>query len=78
MDLTSDQVLAIDHGDAVPVVIDGRSCVVLRQEVYDRVKRVIAWDDSDLGPEDTYAAVVAAWDQEEDPGLDAYQDYKRR
>jgi hypothetical protein len=78
MDLTSEQVRAIDHGDAVPVTVDGRSCVVLRQDVYDRVKRVTDFDDSDMSPEETYLAVLAAWDQDEDPGLDAYQDYKRR
>ncbi len=78
MDLTSEQVQAIDHGHAVPVIVEGRSCVVVRQEVYDRVKRVVDLDDSDLRPEETYAAVLAAWDQEEDPGLDAYQDYKQR
>ncbi len=78
MVLTSEQVRAIDHGEAVPVSIDGRSCVVLRQDVYDRVKRVTDFNDSDMSPEETYPAILAAWDQDEDPGLDAYQDYKRR
>jgi hypothetical protein len=78
MDLTSQQVEAIDHGAAVPIVVEGRSCVVLRQDVYDRVKRVTDFDDSDISPEETYAAVLAAWDQEDDPGLDAYQDFKQR
>jgi len=78
MDLTSEQVRAIDHGDAVPVIVEGRSCVVLRQDVYDRVKRVTDFDDSDMSPDETYLAVLAAWDQDEDPGLDAYQDYKQR
>ncbi len=78
MVLTSEQVQAIDHGDAVPISVDGRPCVVLRQEVYDRVKRVTDFDDSDISPEETYSAVLAAWDQDEDPGLDAYQDYKRQ
>jgi hypothetical protein len=78
MDLTSEQVRAIDHGDAVPITIDGRSCVVLREDIYDRVKRVTDFDDSDMSPEETYLAVLAAWDQDEDLGLDAYQDYKRR
>ena len=78
MELTNEQVLAIDHGNAVPVIVDGRSCVVLRQDVYDRVKRVTDFDDSEMGPEETYLAVLAAWDQDEDPGLDAYQDYKQQ
>ena len=31
-----------------------------------------------MSAKETYAAVLAAWDQDEDPGLDAYQDYKRQ
>jgi len=77
MDLTNEQVRSIDHGDAVLIVVDGRSCVLLRQDVYDRVKRVFDFEDSEMRPEETYLAVVAAWDQDDDPGLDAYQDYKR-
>lgn len=75
MELSSEQVQAIDHGVAVPITVDGRSCVVLRQDVYyDRVKRVTDFDDSEMSPEETYLAVIAAWDQDEDPGLDANQD----
>jgi hypothetical protein len=58
--------------------VDGRSLVVLRQDVYDRVKRITDFDDSDMSPEEAYQAVLASWDQDEDPGLDAYQDYKLR
>ena len=36
------------------------------------------FDDSDMSPEETYLAVLAAWDQDADPGLDAYQDYKQQ
>jgi len=75
MNLTNDQIQALDHGQAVPVTVDGRQCVVLRQDVYDRVKRIMEYDDSEMNPEEAYAAILAAWDQEEDPGLDAYQDY---
>jgi hypothetical protein len=78
MELTDGEIRAIDEGNAVPVVVDGRPCVVLRSDIYDRVKRIIEYDDSELTPDETYAAVLAAWDQEEDPGLDVYQDYKRR
>ncbi len=77
MNLTNDQIQALDQGNAVPVAVEGRACVVLRQDVYNRVKQVIDYDDSEANPEETYSAVLAAWDQEEDPGLDAYQDYKR-
>jgi hypothetical protein len=78
MDLTSEQVRAFEHGDAIPITVNGRSCVVLRQDVYDRAKRITDFDDSDMSSEQAYLAVLAAWDEDEDPGLDAYQDYKRR
>lgn len=75
MDLTNDEMQALDQGRAVPIVLGGRECVVLSRDVYDRVKRVVEY--SEMAPEDAYPAVLAAWDQEQDPGLNAYQDYKR-
>jgi len=78
MDLTNDQIQALDHGDPVPVGVDGRQCVVLRRDVYDRVEQVIGYDDRELSPDEAYPAILAAWDQEKDPGLDAYQDYRGR
>ena len=76
MDLSNDQVQALDHGDVVPVTVAGRQCVILRREIYDRVKSVI--DDPEMPAEEAYPAILSAWDQEKDPGLDAYQDYKGR
>ena len=75
MDLSNDEIQALDQGDAVSIVVDGRECVVLRRDIYDRVKRVVEYDE--MNPEESYPAILAAWDQEKDPGLDAYQDYKR-
>jgi hypothetical protein len=78
MKLTDEQIRALDHGDPICVTMDGRDCVVLRRDIYDRIRRVVEYDDSDMEPEEAYRAVLAAWDEEEDPGLEAYQDYKRR
>ncbi len=75
MELTNEQIQALDQGNAICIVVDGRECVVLRRDIYDRVKRVIECDE--MLPEEAYPAVLAAWDQEEDPGLNVYQDYKR-
>ena len=74
MDLTNDQIQSLDQGNAVSIVVDGRECVVLRRDIYDRVKRVVEYDEMNL--EESYPAILAAWDEEEDPSLDAYQDYK--
>jgi hypothetical protein len=74
MNISAEQKQAVESGQAVPLVVDGTACVLIRQDVFDRVKRIV-YDDFD--PEETYEAVLKAWDEEEDPGLDAYQDYKR-
>jgi hypothetical protein len=70
MNLTTEQKKAIDHGEAVPFTVEGRECVLMSREVYDRVKQVL-----DLDPRETYPAAIKAWDAYGSP-LDAtlYQD----
>ena len=58
MNLTSEQLQALDHGEAVPVVVEGRRCVMVIEEVYGRIKRVV----EDADPRETYPAVLKAWD----------------
>jgi hypothetical protein len=60
----------------VPVDVDGRDCVVLRREIYDRVKRVLDYDSGDYSPRETYAAVLKAWDQD-DENPEQYLEYLR-
>jgi hypothetical protein len=60
MNLSHEQMQALDSGQAVPVTIDGKRCVVVREEVYDRVKRVI--DYGEMDPEEAYPAILEAWD----------------
>lgn len=62
MVLTNEQRLALDQDGLVPVSIDGVSCVVLRAEVFQRIKQAMLYDDRDLSPEETYPAVLQAWD----------------
>jgi hypothetical protein len=47
MTLSMDQVRAIQDGEAVPVVPPevGEECILLRKDVYDRVRSVIEQDD---------------------------------
>jgi hypothetical protein len=59
MTLTQQQKVAVEQGQAVPVVIDGAQCVIVLEEVYERVKRLI--DDESVA-EEAYPAVLAAWD----------------
>lgn len=41
MQLTKDQKQSLDEGRAVPLNVDGSECVLLRKDVYERVRRVL-------------------------------------
>jgi hypothetical protein len=71
--LTREQKRALEQGDAVPVCIDDTECVVVRRDIYERVKRIIH-DHSPVDPEETYPLIEATLD---DVGLERYQQYKR-
>lgn len=71
MNLTSDQVQALDRGDAVPIVVAGRECVVVRKEIYDRVMLALdEWSDEDM------RAIMARTMQDDwsDPRMDVYDE----
>ncbi len=64
MQLTVD-IDAAKSGEPIRVMAEGVEMVILRADVYDRVKRVLEADEID--PRDTYAAVLRAWDQDDNP-----------
>ena len=76
MILTTAQIEAIKHGQPVTVEATeiGTACVVLRADVYARVKRLI-YDDSDSDPAEAYPLVndVMRDDDAHDPWLESYQ-----
>jgi hypothetical protein len=78
MNLTHEQMQTLAGGSPVPVTVERTRCILIREDVYAGVRQVVESNGSDESLAETYPAVVAAWDQEPDPGLDAYQDYKRR
>ncbi len=55
----TDQQQAIEHGDAVPVVVNQTECIVIRKDVYEKSR-------GDFDPRLTYAAVLKAWDADDD------------
>ena len=55
MNLSQEQQQSILHGNVVPVLIQNTDCLIIRRDIYDRFM-------SQLAPEDTYAAVLEAWD----------------
>lgn len=73
MTLTLEQRNAVQMGQPVTIEIDGRPCVIILKDVFEKTRKVI--DFSEMPPEEAYDAIEAAWG--EDPGLEAYQDFKR-
>jgi len=64
MDLSVDT-QAAKSGEPVRVMAEGMEWVILRADVYDRVKQVLEGDT--LDPRDAYPAILRAWDQEDNP-----------
>lgn len=52
MQISEQQQQALEHGEAVPVVIGETQCVVLRRDVYERVRKVLEYDDSEWSDEE--------------------------
>jgi len=46
MNLTTEQIAAIKGGEAVSVDVDRTACVVVRRDVYEKVKKAVEYDDS--------------------------------
>jgi hypothetical protein len=71
MELTLEQQVALEAGQAVSIVVGRVPCIVVREDVYERAS-------ASYLPRESYAAIEAVLDQEPDPGLDSYQHYKQR
>jgi hypothetical protein len=41
MELSTDQMRALENGEAVPVTINHTSCIILRIDVYERVQALL-------------------------------------
>ncbi|HTI50120.1 MAG TPA: hypothetical protein VL475_04185 [Planctomycetaceae bacterium] len=81
MNLTAEQTQAVTKGEAIRLVPPELAveCVLLRADVYDRVKSLL-YDDRPLSEAEKIAALRAAgeragWD---DPELDVYEEYRRK
>jgi len=73
MQLSMEQIEAIDAGDAVPISVDDTPCVVVRQDIYERL---LPQSGSEIPPEAVGGLVrenMADYDAG-DPLLDSYQE----
>jgi hypothetical protein len=72
MDLTNEQIQSLDQGAAVAVRVNGRECVVVTREVYDRVRSLLDFD-----PAQAYPAIDEAWREGwDDPKMADYDRYE--
>ena len=78
MNLTARQKSAVRNGEAVRVRHDGLDCVVLRADVYDRLKHVL-YDDSDSTDEELRRALAKSAEANgwNGPEMDAYDTYDK-
>ena len=71
MQLTSEQLLSLDRGQPVSLLIDGRHCVLLNSQVYEQVRELIDdWHPSTMRRQ--MAAMMA--DDWDDPAMSIYDD----
>jgi hypothetical protein len=81
MNLSSSQLVAIQNGEAVPIVSQGIPCVVLRQDVFDRVRKAIVGeqasgnDDEEIGLAWESGQSIG-WDSAEMAEYDNYDEHR--
>lgn len=67
LDLSAEQRTAIEGGEPVQCVVDRTECVVVRKDIYERMQRV-AYDDSELTPEEMLAMAERAFNDADTAG----------
>ena len=73
--LTHEQIASAKAGEEVAFDVEGVQLVLVRRDLYEKSKGAI-YDDSDFDPEEAYPMMEEVLG--DDPGLDAYQEFKRR
>jgi hypothetical protein len=70
MNVSEEQMAAIEQGEAVSITVGKTDCVVLRKDVYQKIQQ-IAYDDSDWSDKEMEALAADMFD-----GLDNPQEIK--
>jgi len=69
MELSTEQIRALENGEAVPVTIKHTRCVILRADVYERVQGLLDIEDAHPLIDETFRE---GW---EAPGMADYDQY---
>ena len=76
MNLTSDQRSAIETTGSVSVSVDGLECVLVRSDLFDRVRSLLGddWTHEEMLTALAGSFVENGWDE---PGMELYDDYDK-
>lgn len=76
MTLTSDQRAAIETTGSVPLSVDGLECVLVRSEIFDRVRALLGddWTHEDMRMALARSSKQNGWDE---PGMEVYDEYDK-
>lgn len=76
MTLTSDQRAAIETNGSVPLSVDGLDCVLVRSDIFDRVRGLLGddWTHDDLLMLLARSSQENGWDE---PGMEVYDEYDK-
>jgi hypothetical protein len=66
-ELTTEQRIALESGQAVPCIVDATECVVVRKDVFDHMRHV-AYDDSEWTGEEMIALAERAFNDADTAG----------
>jgi hypothetical protein len=68
MNITKEQLETAETGQPVELVEDGKEFVLIRRDLYDRVKHVIEYDDSDWTEEEMSRLAAETFEAADEAG----------
>jgi hypothetical protein len=77
MTLTKEQLATIATAGNVRVTVEGIECVLVRSDVFDRVRNILGddWTHDEMRMALARSSNENGWDE---PGMEAYDDYDRK
>lgn len=76
MTLTTDQRAAIEEAGSVPVSVDGLDCVLIRSDIFNRLRCLLGedWTHEDMRIALSRSSEDNGWDE---PGMEVYDEYDK-
>jgi len=68
MIISTDQQKAMEEGHPVPLIVAGTECVLIRKDLYDRVKTILEYDASEWTESEMSGMAAIAADEADNAG----------